>query len=106
MSLTIDYVTMPPKSLEASHQQTSEINKLHNEMQQVENQFQAEIKKQSEQTIRRAKAENEELKNEERRGKKRQGKKRDGSGKKDSEEEKKEAGAKLAMQDGHFDMRI
>ena len=74
MSLTIDYVTMPPKSLEASHQQTNEMNKLHGEMQQVENQFQAEIKKQSEQTIRREKAENEELKNEERRGgKKRQG---------------------------------
>lgn len=106
MSLTIDYVTMPPKSLEVSHQQTSEMNKLHNEMQQVENQFQAEIKKQSEQTVRRAKAENEELKNEERKGKKRQGKKRDGSGKRDTEEEKKETGARYAVNDGHFDMRI
>lgn len=106
MSLTIDYVTMPPKSLEASHQQTSEMNKLHHEMQQVENQFQADIKKQSEQTVRRAKAENEELKNEERRGKKRQGKKRDGSGKRDAEEEKKEAGARYAVSDGHFDMRV
>ena len=106
MSLTIDYVTMPPKSMEVSHQQTSEMNKLHNEMQQVGNQFQAEMKKQSEQTIRREKAENEELKNEERRGKKRQGKKRDGSGKRDAEGEKKETGARYAMQDGHFDMRV
>lgn len=106
MSLTIDYVTMPPKSLEASHQQTNEMNKLHNEMQQVGNQFQAEVKRQSEQTIRREKAENEELKNEERRGKKRQGKKREGSGKRDAEEEKKEERAKYAASDGHFDMRV
>lgn len=75
MSLTFDYVTMPPKSQEISQLQTNEMNKLQQENQQLAAQFQTQVKKSSEQTIRRNKAENEELKNEERRRQKQKKKK-------------------------------
>ena len=77
MSLTVDYITMPPKSQEASQIQTNEINRTMQEQQQVASQFQADIKKSSEQTVRRNKAENEELRNEERRREQRRKKKQE-----------------------------
>lgn len=101
MSITFDYVTMPPKSQEASNIQTNEIARIQQENQQLESQFQEHIKKNSEQTIRRSKAENEELKNEERERQKKKKKKQNLSGKKrtnDTEEEEKGK--------PHFDMRI
>ncbi|MCI8769793.1 MAG: hypothetical protein HFH73_01395 [Lachnospiraceae bacterium] len=102
MSLTFDYVTMPPKSQEISQLQTNEMNKLQQENQQLAAQFQTQVKKSSEQTIRRNKAENEELKNEERRRQK-QKKKKNNSGQsgdaEDSEEEKADAVP-------HFDMKV
>jgi len=100
MSLTFDYVTMPPKSQEISQIQTNEMNKLQQENQQLAAQFQTQVKKSSEQTIRRNKAENEELKNEERRRQRQKKKKKNGSGQpEDSEEEKADAVP-------HFDMKV
>lgn len=100
MSLTFDYVTMPPKSQEISQIQTNEMNKLQQENQQLAAQFQTQVKKSSEQTIRRNKAENEELKNEERRRQRQKKKKKNSSGQsEDSEEEKTDAVP-------HFDMKV
>ena len=106
MSLTIDYVTMPPKSQEASQIQTNEINKMEQENQQLQSQFQDAVKRQSEQTVRRNQAENEELKNEERERRRRQKKKQNASGQhaKNSSDEKNGEGKHT--QDNHFDMRI
>ena len=91
---------MPPKSQEISQIQTNEMNKLQQENQQLAAQFQTQVKKSSEQTIRRNKAENEELKNEERRRQKQKKKKKNSSGQsEDSEEEKTDAVP-------HFDMKV
>lgn len=100
MSITFDYVTMPPKSQEVSQIQTNEINRLQQENQQMAAQFETEIKKQSEQTIRRNKAENEELKNDERRQQQRRKKKKAQGASGDSEDEEKEEKVP------HFDMRV
>ncbi|MCI8379484.1 MAG: hypothetical protein HFH72_13360 [Lachnospiraceae bacterium] len=100
MSLTFDYVTMPPKSQEISQIQTNEMNKLQQENQQLAAQFQTQVKKSSEQTIRRNKAENEELKNEERRRQRQKKKKKDSSGQSEGSEEEKEEAVP------HFDMKI
>lgn len=97
MSITFDIVTMPPKSQEVSQIQTNEINRLQQENQQMAAQFETEIKKSSEQAIRRNKAENEELRDEERRRQQRRKKK---NAKGDSEEEDKEEKVP------HFDMRV
>ena len=66
MSLTIDYIAMPPKSQEVSHIQAAEQTKLNNEQQQVAMTFQQEVRHESETTIRRKDVDNEELRNEER----------------------------------------
>jgi len=100
MSITFDYVTMPPKSQEVSQIQTNEINRLQQENQQMAAQFETEIKKNSEQTIRRNKAENEELKNEERRQQQRRKKKKAQGNSGDSEGEEKEEKVP------HFDMKV
>ncbi len=100
MSLTIDYVSMPPKSQEMSQIQTNEINRMNQENQQLAAQFQEQVKQSSEKTIRREKAQNEELKNDEER-KNRQRKKKKNQGEKggdSSEDEKEEV--------KHFDMKI
>ena len=52
MSLTIDYIAMPPKSQEVSHIQAAEQTKLNNEQQQVAMTFQQEVRHESETTIR------------------------------------------------------
>lgn len=59
MSLTFDYVTMPPKSLEASNMQTADQHRYDTAQQQAAAQVQAEVKQNSEQTIRRKEAEND-----------------------------------------------
>lgn len=105
MSITFDYITMPPKSQEVSQIQTTEMNRAMQEQQQVASQFQAEVKKSSEQTIRRNKAENEELKNEERKRREQKKKKRNVSTGKDGEKE--EAKEKIAgKEEKHFDMTV
>lgn len=101
MSITFDYITMPPKSQEASQIQTHEINKLQQENQQMAAQFEAQVKKHSEQTIRRNKAENEELKNEEKRQRQKKKKNTAANSSKASDEEEEET-EKVP----HFDMRI
>ena len=103
MSLTVDYITMPPKSQEASQIQTNEINRTMQEQQQVASQFQADIKKSSEQTVRRNKAENEELRNEERRREQRRKKKQAAAKSATAEQSESESKKEPAH---HFDMRI
>lgn len=104
MSLTFDYVTMPPKSQEISQIQTNELNRGMQEQQQMAAQFQTDVKKSSEQTVRRNRAENEELKNEERKKRQQKQKKRNGSGQSGTEKESEKMTASKAEQ--HFDMRI
>lgn len=101
MSLTFDYVTMPPKSQEMSQIQTNEINRMHQENQQMAAQFQEQVKQTSERTIRREKAQNEELKNDEERRNRQRKKKKNGGGKGDdsSQDDKEEEVI-------HFDMKI
>ena len=101
MSLTFDYVTMPPKSQEMSQIQTNEINRMNQENQQLAAQFQEQVKHSSEKTIRREKAQNEELKNDEERRNRQRKKKKNSNGKgENSSQEEKEEGVK------HFDMKI
>ena len=98
MSLTFDYVTMPPKSQEASQLHVNEINRMNQENQQLQAQFQDMVQQNQEKTIRRENAENRELKNdEERRNRQKKKKKKDDG--KESEEKKKD-------EKPHFDMRI
>lgn len=100
MSLTIDYVSMPPKSQEMSQIQTNEITRMNQENQQLAAQFQEQVKQSSEKTIRREKAQNEELKNdEERRNRQRKKKKGHGAQGEDSSEDEKD-------EVKHFDMKI
>ena len=99
MSITFDIVTMPPKSQEVSQIQTNEINRLQQENQQMAAQFETEVKKSSEQAIRRNKAENEELRDEERRRQQRRKKKKAQGNSSDSDEDKEERVP-------HFDMRV
>lgn len=104
MSLSLDYITMPPKSQEASQIQVHEAAKLEHETQQMASQYQADVKKQSEQAIRRNKAENEELKNDEKKnGQKRKQNRKDS---KQNKEEKQEDTNKMSGGSSHFDMRI
>lgn len=101
MSLTFDYVTMPPKSQEISQIQTNEINRMQQENQQLAAQFQEQVKQSSEKTIRREKAQNEELKNDEERKNRQRKKKKNSNGKgENSSGQEKEEGVK------HFDMKI
>ena len=92
MSLTIDYIAMPPKSQEVSHIQAAEQTKLNNEQQQVAMTFQQEVRHESETTIRRKDVDNEELRNEER--------------KKDKTEENEEKQAVNPLQGRLFDMKV
>lgn len=103
MSLTIDYITMPPKSQEVSQVQRGEQVKSDHANQQVASQFQEQVKHTSEQTIRREKAENQELRYDE---KERKGKKGSGQ-KKDSQKKKQEESEDDSLSGGHrFDMRV
>lgn len=60
MSLTIDYVTMPPKSQEVSQIQHGDQVRYEQSQQEVASQVQQQVQKNSHQTIRRTKAENDE----------------------------------------------
>lgn len=98
MSLTLDYVSMPPKSQEISQIQNAEQIRYEHGQQEMAAQFQQSVKNQSEQTIRRAKAENEPNRYDEER-KRRQ--KHSGKQKNNSSDNKKET-----KKEPHFDMRI
>lgn len=100
MSLTFDYVSMPPKSQEISQIQNADQVRYEHGQQEMASQFQQEVKNLSEQTVRRAKAENEPNRydEEERKRRKKRGKNgRDGKGKEQNKREQDE---------GHFDMRV
>jgi len=104
MSLTIEHVLMPPKSQEVSQLHTNETTRMEHEQQQVASQFQAEVERSSEQTVRRNKAENEELKNEEK-NRRQQSKKKKGQ-KKASDADKDLKKKSAAGAENHFDLRI
>ena len=93
MSLTLDYVSMPPKSQEISQIQNAEQIRYEHGQQEMAAQFQQSVKNQSEQTIRRAKAENEPNRYDDEERKRRQ--------KNNSSDNKKET-----KKEPHFDMRI
>lgn len=106
MSLTIDYVTMPPKSQEVSQIQHGEQVKYEQSQQEVASQFQQQIQHNAKQTIRRAKPENKEFQYEE---KDRKGKGRKGSGgKKGGEEQREDSEKNRAPMPGGslFDMKV
>ena len=102
MSLMIDYVTMPPKTQEAGNMNQADRQRMDSSQQQFAAQVEADVKQQSESTIRKADTENEpnrydtEREGGGRGGSAGQGKKK----KKDSEKKKKK------QDDGHFDMFI
>ena len=95
MSLTIDYIAMPPKSQEVSQIQTGEQTRISQEQQEIAMQFQNEVKQQSETTVRRRDVNNDELKNDERKNK--------GD---DVQEENKEKNAINPLSGRRFDIRV
>lgn len=104
MSLTIDYVTMPPKSQEVSQIQHSEQVKYDQSQHEAAAQFQHQVKQGSEQTVRRAKPENKEFRYEE---KKHGGQGKKGNGRKNQKNgEPQEENKSSSLGESHFDMRI
>lgn len=105
MSLTIDYITMPPKSQEVSQIQHGEQVKNQQANQELASQFQQQVKHNSEQTVRRAKAENKEFRYNEKE-KKKKGKK--GSSQRGQSEQKEEHQTEDSILSGgsRFDMRV
>ncbi|MBO5484143.1 MAG: hypothetical protein J5979_02905 [Lachnospiraceae bacterium] len=105
MSLSIDYITMPPKSQEVSQIQHSEQVKYDQANQELASQFQEQVKQSSEQTVRRAKAENKEFRYNE---KDRKGKGKRGSGQnKRSNQDRPESSEEDLFSDvSRFDMRV
>ncbi len=105
MSLSIDYITMPPKSQEVSQIQQSEQTKYQQANQELASQFQEQVKQGSEQTIRRAKPENKEFRYEEE--KRREGKKKQSSNRRNQGKQQQEDKKEATYEDGHsFDIRI
>lgn len=105
MSLSIDYITMPPKSQEVSQIQHSEHVKSDQAQQEVASQFQQMVKQGSEQTVRRAKPENKEFRYEDKertgRGKKKRQQRR---GKEGGNEEAEQKDSPLGT--SRFDMKV
>ena len=105
MSLTIDYITMPPKSQEVSQIQHGDQVRYEQSQQEVASQVQQQVQKNSHQTIRRTKAENKEynMRDDERR------RRLDGSrgrGKRQSGEPSKEENKDPEIGGSFFDMKI
>lgn len=98
MSLSFDYVSMPPKSQEVSQIQLGEMNRFQSEQQEVAAQFQNVVEQKSETTIRREKANNDYVKEHDQEKKRRKKKQTNTSKKEDGENEKEKP--------AHFDMRI
>ena len=104
MSLTVDYITMPPKSQEVSQIQQTDSAKQQGEQQQLVAGFEQNVHKEMKTTVARRKANNDELKNDEKGGGqgkyKKQNKK--GAPAKDKEEKKK----LNPVEGGLFDIKI
>lgn len=106
MSLSIDYITMPPKSQEVSQIQRGEQVKYEQSQQQVESQFQQQIHQNSHQTVRRKKAENEEYTYDEQKGKG-NGSKKEQKKKNNKEKQTDERSPRDPMSGGSFfDMKV
>ena len=91
MSLTVDYITMPPKSQEVSQIQQTDTVKHEGEQQQIVAGFEQNVQKEMKTTIARRKANNDGLKNDEKGGGKGKYKKQNkkGADDKSKEQEKK-----------------
>ena len=91
MSLTVDYITMPPKSQEVSQIQQTDTVKHEGEQQQIVAGFEQNVQKEMKTTIARRKANNDGLKNDEKGGGKGKYKKQNkkGADDKGKEQEKK-----------------
>ena len=105
MSLSFDYIVMPPKSQEVSQVQGAEQLRYEHNQQENAAQFQQVVKQQSEQTVRRREAENEPNRYD-KDEKKRKGNGKNSSRKKQGEKKTKEKNAAQASADGQFDMRV
>ena len=102
MSLTFDYLTIPLKSQEVTHVQNAEQVRYEHNQQEVASQVQQNVKPQSQQAIRRNKAENEPNRYD-KEEKKRKGQKR-GSSRQGKKQEEKEQQTNSSR--GGFDMRV
>lgn len=105
MSLSIDYITMAPKSQEVSQIQRGEQVKYDQANQEVASQFQQQVKQGSEQTVRRAKAENQEFRYNEK-DKKGKGRKGDGRNKQSKQEQNQQESGNTFSDGSRFDMRV
>ena len=105
MSLTIDYITMPPKSQEVSQIQHSEHVKNEHANQELASQFQQQVKQNSEQTVRRTKPENKEFRYSEKE-KKGKGKKGSSQKKQSEQNDGKNSEENALFEGSRFDMRI
>ena len=105
MSLSFDYIVMPPKSQEVSQIQGADQIRYEHNQQENAAQFQQVVKQQSEQTVSRREAENDPNRYDED-AKKRKGSGRNSSRKKQGEKQQKNKNTKSKMDDGHFDMRV
>ena len=98
MSLTVDYITMPPKSQEVSQIQHGD------QVQQIVAGFEQNVQKEMKTTIARRKANNDGLKNDEKGGGKGKYKKQN---KKGADDKGKEQEKKLnPVEGGLFDIKI
>lgn len=105
MSLSFDYIVMPPKSQEVSQVQGAEQLRYEHNQQENAAQFQQVVKQQSEQTVSRREAENDPNRYD-KDEKNRKGNGRNSSRKKQDEKKTKEKNATTKSLDGHFDMRV
>ena len=104
MSLTVDYITMPPKSQEVSQIQQTDTVKHEGEQQQIVAGFEQNVQKEMKTTIARRKANNDELKNDEKGGGKGKYKKQN---KKGADDKGQEHEKKLnPVEGGLFDIKI
>lgn len=105
MSLTVDYITMPPKSQEVSQIQQTDNIKHEGEQQQLVAGFEQNVQKEMKTTVARRKANNDELKNDEKGGGKGNYKNQNKKGRaaKNDKEEKKNLNP---VEGGLFDIKI
>ena len=110
MSLFVDYISMPPKSQEVSSIQGAEHTKLQHGEQEIASQFQQNVEKNTQTTVSRNKAENEQLKNDERDRERKKKKKKQsmsaGKGRGAGADNKSDNVNLNPDEGGRFDMRI
>lgn len=102
MSLTVDYITMPPKSQEVSQIQQTDSIKQQVEQQQVAVGFEQNVQKETKTTVARKNVDNDELKNDNKGGGKGRYQKK-GKKNSSSKDEKKKLNP---IEGGLFDIKI